>query len=316
MKNSTTLVAFFNSSIEYLPKDQIKKEFPNLIYLEVLRSHVPSKLTPDFLTDFHELKGLTIAYTEMKYIQENAFSRLVDLEFLDLGGNKISKISRNIFSRNSKLKVINLSNNKMKLLSPKIFDNLKLLDHFYFTNNKCASENFVALEGDLSSVKEKLKPCFENFQEVCMEQTKCLRNLGEPDQHLTQSLKEELSELKKQLESQREEIEDLKESQRNYLNQETEKMQEFREEMFDLKNSFLTKGVGELKFRSQVVENTRDLLKKGKSDKKTEKKLKLLTLKVLKIKAILAGVIIKLHKLKTLVWDLISVVFLIIVMVA
>lgn len=159
VKNRTVLVGFLSSNLNFIPFS-IVSQFPNFETLQIKRCQIPSIIDDKLFEKFSQITRLTVSYSNVKQIQENAFATLKNLEKIWLNDNQLEAIESNIFKNNFKLKFIHLGDNKITKLTPQLFNHLIYLEEFHFKNNKCADEIFENLGSNLLKLHRGLSDCF------------------------------------------------------------------------------------------------------------------------------------------------------------
>jgi hypothetical protein len=112
----------------------ILKRFPNLNGLVIWDCNIPV-LKNIFTVDLKMIQYLGLSWNKIKILEAHVFNELVELKWIDLGGNKIEEILHPIFAKNKKLEFADLSCNKIRTLHPFIFDGLPRLVQVNFDGN-------------------------------------------------------------------------------------------------------------------------------------------------------------------------------------
>lgn len=98
--------------------------------------------------------------TKINKIDDEVFSRLVNLNSLYLNSNQITKIDENAFAAMSNLKSLNLASNKLGFLPSRLFVNNKNLQEINFNDNKLKIIESGVFAGMNELMKVELKGNF------------------------------------------------------------------------------------------------------------------------------------------------------------
>lgn len=123
--------------------------FDGLNELEVLRLTDNEIEKIESFPKLNKVINLNLSKNLLKFIDENYFANLANLQLLTLEDNKISLIHPNSFNKNLKLEEINLNRNKLKSLNPLIFIrnyNLKEISLNYNEINFVNNEIFTKIQ--------------------------------------------------------------------------------------------------------------------------------------------------------------------------
>ncbi|KAK5911447.1 hypothetical protein CgunFtcFv8_005618 [Champsocephalus gunnari] len=106
--------------------------------------------------DFTCLHYLHLEFNKLQHIHRNAFSKLINLRFLNLAHNKQSAVHNALtFSQLKALTTLLLSENEIQHVGNHVFQNLKKLSKLSLSNNRISRLDSGALKG-LSSLRELL----------------------------------------------------------------------------------------------------------------------------------------------------------------
>lgn len=118
-------------------------ESGNSIRLSEINGIRVKKCEVFFLPKFHHLsknlKFLSITNSELRKITQKNLQELINLESLDLGGNKIQSLEEGTFEHNAKIKAIHLSSNPISFVAPEAFERLKHFVLLSFKSINCYS---------------------------------------------------------------------------------------------------------------------------------------------------------------------------------
>jgi leucine-rich repeat-containing G protein-coupled receptor 6 len=112
------------------------------------------------------MKQLTIIYLNRNSIGSvEAFVDLPNVEKIDLYKNKIELLPANAFKGCPRLSELELSFNNIKAIHPEAFNSLHTLSSLGLLGNKCIDHSYNQKSNvlDMTSVKNELRGCFENF---------------------------------------------------------------------------------------------------------------------------------------------------------
>ena len=87
--------------------------FSNLKYLYLKDCCCMKSLKKNFLDRFPTLQDFRMYTCEIETIENDAFSNLIQLSYIELANNLINFIGKNAFSNLNNLKAVNLSSNKL-----------------------------------------------------------------------------------------------------------------------------------------------------------------------------------------------------------
>jgi Leucine-rich repeat (LRR) protein len=162
-KEETTAVQFSNSySIDFIPVEMFR-EFPSLNGLSIELSSIPTLKNNLFTIECEKLEFLSLAYNEIKVIQEIAFKNLTRLKWLNFEGNSIKNLNYQVFAYNNKLTYISFELGSIEMINRKLFRSLKNLKAVNFEGNKCADTQIKCQSPNCNlKLYKKLLPCFED----------------------------------------------------------------------------------------------------------------------------------------------------------
>ena len=83
--------------------------------------------------------NLDLSYSNIDFIPEGIFDKLVNLEIININNNNISSLPEGIFDKLVKLEYLNISENKLTSLPEGIFDKLVNLEIINISNNNLTS---------------------------------------------------------------------------------------------------------------------------------------------------------------------------------
>jgi Leucine-rich repeat (LRR) protein len=153
------------NEIEELPANAFKG-CPQLSALHLYGNTIAT-LRGDQFSQLSGLKKLSLSPRKSASIAPTTLHQLRSLEWLELTFEENDNtISKELFMYSTNLKTLILSWNNIRAIHPEAFDNLRNLTSLNLRDNTCVDELFEAPAGetvDLTSVKQKLKTCFENF---------------------------------------------------------------------------------------------------------------------------------------------------------
>jgi hypothetical protein len=196
---ATTKQVFFSytnsafANVDFIPENLLEF-FPDFHNLRISKSNL--EVVPDSLfgKNLEFLRLLCLDSGNIKEIHKDAFSNLINLEWIGVHNNKIEAVSGNIFLRNVKLKYIFMYGNKIKMILPTIFSTLNGLLNVYLGGNVCIDATYTITNGDKKGLSTGLKTCYQN----CLEDLNCVKGLWDSpqvSQNRLESLEEKLTNL-------------------------------------------------------------------------------------------------------------------------
>lgn len=146
------------SKVEFIP-EVILTEFSQLNGLIITISKLPILFEGLFSEKFQILRYLFLGWNEIEKIEDNALSKLTNLEWIRISSNQIETLNEKIFANNLNLKFISFWENKIKQIAPNIFTNLKNLVILNLDYNECIIGKYVKASDNWKSLPEILQPC-------------------------------------------------------------------------------------------------------------------------------------------------------------
>ena len=167
----TILKRILNLDDKYLEKLFYGRIFPCLSTFYINYSLESIKLEKKLFDGFRMLKKLMIYQNKnLRIIDKDAFSNLIELEELDLSDNCIGFIDKTMFSNLIKLKKLTLYGNQIKSIEENSFSNLHNLEYLDLSHNRLRSlsaKSFVGLDNlkelDLRDNLVKFDSIFDNI---------------------------------------------------------------------------------------------------------------------------------------------------------
>ncbi len=161
--------------IDFIPL-QILEEFPNLNGLSIAETDMYIIRDSLFTVEHSMIEYLSITYTKLELIEENAFQHLKNLKWISLKFNNIKSLSRKFFAHNPQLEFMDFNANPIKMIDPQTFTNLKELKVISFTgNNYCIKQRKFGCEHnrgfctvdepllDHKQLNDELQSCYSKF---------------------------------------------------------------------------------------------------------------------------------------------------------
>jgi hypothetical protein len=112
------------NQVEFIPKE-VLQQFVSLNGLKIWFSFMPVLRDDFFTADFVQIEYLQLQGNRMKIIESKAFKFLTKLKWIDLGLNEIQQITDNIFANNKQLEFISFFANLIETVHEKLFDDLR-----------------------------------------------------------------------------------------------------------------------------------------------------------------------------------------------
>lgn len=185
----------YEGKMEYLPEN-VAEIFPNLKHiwiidcfmksvtknnfkslkklqlLSILRNENFEVIEENTFEDLLDLRDLYLQSNSIKKLHPQTFSKLENLEVLDLSGNQLTTLSENIFRRNSKLEYLLINDNKLMTIVSETFSGLKNLRKIWLCHNE-----ITHLPNDTFSYNENLTEIFLDGNEMSNIDKEFLENL-------------------------------------------------------------------------------------------------------------------------------------------
>ncbi len=151
------------NNVDFLPEN-IVSNFPYLKELVSFSNNIPTLKNGFFTEQFENLQLIYLAYNGVQKIEENAFSKLPKLKWIDLRNNQLDSIKSNIFANNLELEFIWLNGNKVNSINTKLFQSLNNLKFLDFRWNPCVDKELGCEKCSLSQsqLNEEFSTCFSN----------------------------------------------------------------------------------------------------------------------------------------------------------
>ncbi len=187
--SSISAVSFARcGQVEFFP-NEVLQQFVSLNGLEIQWSFIPVLRDGFFTADFVQIEYLQLLGNRMKVIESEAFKFLTKLKWLDLGQNEIQQITDNIFTNNKRLEFISFHANLIEIVNENLFDDLMQLKYLRLERNECIDEGFGCTENgcytSLSLLETRHRHCSSNSTRVRdKNKTKCLIQKRNPASRL------------------------------------------------------------------------------------------------------------------------------------
>lgn len=135
-------------------------DMPTLEYLSIVDSDVRS-IDEHAFSGLEFLKGLYLTGNRIIVFEEEVFQPLINLEELFLNQNKIKVLQEDLFKNNSRLKTLSFNQNKIFIIDPHLFDYTRDLEFVGFKDNSCLDREFEIVDGDYEYLLSALSSCSE-----------------------------------------------------------------------------------------------------------------------------------------------------------
>ena len=109
--------------------------FPSLQSFSIINFNV-RKVTKKFINQFPILRDLAIRECNVEIIEDDAFSNLKQLVYLDLDRNLLATLKKEHFSQLINLKWLAVRDNRLEFIDNNAFSNLKHLRRLELCDNK------------------------------------------------------------------------------------------------------------------------------------------------------------------------------------
>ncbi|CAO1295005.1 unnamed protein product [Diamesa tonsa] len=114
-----------------------------------------TKYIPEGLGSLFSLTAFLVEISELIEIKAENFQGMQNLEYLSLGGNKLTSVPSDAFSTLRKLKQIYLGPNRIKYIGSGLFDQLAVLKYVYLHGNICVNKYYNGTN-EITKLKEDI----------------------------------------------------------------------------------------------------------------------------------------------------------------
>lgn len=162
--NSSSVTKIWIQGCEFpVIEDSTFAEVINLEFL-CLPSNKIETFDETALQGATKLKGLYLKENSIRYLPEQIFRDLPNLEELDVASNLLETV---IFDLDIcvNLKILILKNNRISAIDPIFLYKKDNLENLYVESNNCINQNFINIKGKLSTVRLEFEVCFRNHSE-------------------------------------------------------------------------------------------------------------------------------------------------------